>query len=620
MSGRSLLLVFILIACPASHLLGQRVSCSEATYQRLMKRARKLTVNGRYELAIKTYTSAKTCKPAYTAQVDQEIADVFERVDGERRRAIRAEQRAIQARDLAEQRRKEAVSNQLAAISSNALYVNKNNSDALQIAKLALDTAFTPTSSQALGEAYYTLFDQGALHQADIQQHQAKINGIRLSSDGRYFSTFSDDQTIKLWDFQGQLVADLLGHTAAVKEVLFSPNSDYLLSCAGDSTARLWNIKGQILHTFKDKGDRMDKAGFSPDGQRILTLSGKGHAKIWDLSGQLQGQLNDFVSDDPGPLFSPDGTHLLTSHYDHSLRLWDAAGNLIIKLAGHQDYIRGAKFSHDGQFILTYAYEETAKLWDINGRLLSNLPHQGKVADVIFSPDGNYILTRSEHYFQDSNTVKLWSGTGAEVLDLNPDGDNINTAIFSPDGNTIFTLAESGFGKLWNLEGDHMATLSTRSPQDAVFSPDGSFLLTQSRDEDLLLWRSNGTLIGDLKKQSSFRFSPNGQYILTTLKDLSAGKVSLWDLNGNLLANLNKHEREVEQALFFAQRPVCPDPFQLFGRAQCKTLGSGSAYACRSWRAPGHCQNCLVSRFGKRSDLWRRRHPEALANNRSIDH
>ena len=122
-------------------LRAQRIPCSEATYRSLMDQASQLAKQGRYDLAIKKYTSAKTCKPGYTPLVDREIARVFIQVGNERDRAVAAERQARRERDRAEQRRKEAVANQLAAISSNALYVDKSNSDALQLAKLAMAAA-----------------------------------------------------------------------------------------------------------------------------------------------------------------------------------------------------------------------------------------------------------------------------------------------------------------------------------------------------------------------------------------------------------------------------------------------------------------------------------------------
>ncbi|MFC2140780.1 WD40 repeat domain-containing protein [Acidobacteriota bacterium] len=85
----------------------------------------------------------------------------------------------------------------------------------------------------------------------------------------------------------------------------------------------------------------------------------------------------------------------------------------------------------------------------------------------------------------------------------------------------------------------------------AVFSPDGTRILTASRDKTAKLWDLKGNLLADLNKHTDWVyaaiFSPDGTRILTASRDKTA---KLWDLKGNLLADLNKHTLWVNSAVF----------------------------------------------------------------------
>jgi WD40 repeat protein len=85
----------------------------------------------------------------------------------------------------------------------------------------------------------------------------------------------------------------------------------------------------------------------------------------------------------------------------------------------------------------------------------------------------------------------------------------------------------------------------------AVFSPDSSKILTASADKTAKLWDLRGNVLADLNQHkgwvNSAVFSPDGSKILTAARDKTA---KLWDLNGNVLADLNQHRRWVSCAVF----------------------------------------------------------------------
>lgn len=120
----------------------------------------------------------------------------------------------------------------------------------------------------------------------------------------------------------------------------------------------------------------------------------------------------------------------------------------------------------------------------------------------------------------------------------------------SPSPAVVRVLSEAAYSTwerpFYTAEFKHEGVINT-----AVFSPDGSKILTASNDKTAKLWDLQGNLLADLKGHTSSvtsaLFSPDGRKILTASWDDTA---KLWDLQGNLLADLKGHIDTVVSAVF----------------------------------------------------------------------
>jgi len=116
---------------------------------------------------------------------------------------------------------------------------------------------------------------------------------------------------------------------------------------------------------------------------------------------------------------------------------------------GHTDRVTSVVFSPDGQQILSGSWDKTLKLWDVNtGSLVRSFTgHTDSVNSVAFSPDGQTILSGSS-----DNTVKLWNvSTGQLIYTFIGHSGSVNSVAISSDGQIILSGSSDGTIKLWNI-------------------------------------------------------------------------------------------------------------------------------------------------------------------------
>ncbi len=103
--------------------------------------------------------------------------------------------------------------------------------------------------------------------------------------------------------------------------------------------------------------------------------------------------------------FSPMAKQLLQHHKIKRARLWDVkTGKQLVLFKGHENNIERVLFSPNGQRVLTQSDREV-RLWDIHsGKSLVTLSHEnGYIRHAEFSPDGERIITAGS-----DGTVRIW--------------------------------------------------------------------------------------------------------------------------------------------------------------------------------------------------------------------
>ena len=283
---------------------------------------------------------------------------------------------------------------------------------------------------------------------------------------------------------------------------------------------------------------------FSPDNTQLAVMSSIG---IWLYDVQT-GKAVKLLTEHSGVVFSPDWQTFAKKGKNNTVELWELHTNTLKKsFEGHTENTVPVAFSPDGKMIASGDDAGVTRLWDIeSGKHKSILTPHKSVSKVIFSPDGQTIMSRG------NNDYQLWDTATGEFKARLEDTIRINRVAFNADGTILFGVS----GKELRLWDTHTGKIKMRLGVDSsypppVLSPDGQTIASARwSDSTVELWDSQTgklkrTLIGNpeyvkgiaitngvpklvdypIKPISSIAFSPDGQ----TLAASSRHEIVFWD-------------------------------------------------------------------------------------------
>ncbi|MDB9517280.1 hypothetical protein PN466_10010 [Roseofilum reptotaenium CS-1145] len=255
---------------------------------------------------------------------------------------------------------------------------------------------------------------EGDFIQEIVNNENTAFYQISVSYDGLNIAAATYKKTVDIVDNLGNVLSTLDGHTKPIPTVEFSPKEEIVVTGSDDQSIKIWSINGDLIQDIPNAHKaEINIISFHPNGQIIGSGGEDNQAKLWDLNGNLLITLEDHRSSVIGMDFHLNQDLIATSSTDHTVKLWKSDGTLIATLdktkQGHTNWVNRVKFSPDGTLLASASDDSTIKLWNVKDPektyLVTTLSlHTNWVRDIDFSRDGQYLVSASA-----DQTVVRWN-------------------------------------------------------------------------------------------------------------------------------------------------------------------------------------------------------------------
>ena len=211
-----------------------------------------------------------------------------------------------------------------------------------------------------------------------IRAHGGAAVTLAISPDGRMLATGGGDRTVQLWSLADRTPLGpplVTGHKSNVVSLAFSLDGSLLATASWDGTVMVWDIatrRPRLPPLALSGGNQIESVAFSPDGR---TLGAGGSSGAWIVAA--------------------------------------ATGQLRVPALAHPGGVKNVAFSRDGRLLATGGGAGTLLLWSVDKGEPVRPPllgHQKWIESIVFTPDGNGLLSSSD------DTTILWNETSIHRL------------------------------------------------------------------------------------------------------------------------------------------------------------------------------------------------------------
>lgn len=260
--------------------------------------------------------------------------------------------------------------------------------------------------------------------------HSGRVFGLAYLTS-RALVTGDGAGVLRRWDpGTGRLGAERPGaHQGRIMGVAASPDGTLLATIGADGTARVWNAEDLSPHTDALETDAAGGGDvtFTPTGDRVIVASGR-WVSVWTTDGERVSAFEAGKDVIWGVAMSPDGSLIATASADLTVAIWALDDPSAVQhRLGHSGVATDVVFSADGETLITTSRAGEVRFWDRRSGQLLGEPYEadtdsiGEVWRVAYDPERSQVWFAGEDgdvRAIDALDLELACETAGDVLDL----------------------------------------------------------------------------------------------------------------------------------------------------------------------------------------------------------
>jgi len=306
-----------------------------------------------------------------------------------------------------------------------------------------------------------------------------------------------------------------------------------VLTWSNESTLRLWNFKTGKCLTLKGHSGSVHGALLLEGSSRALSWSEDGNLRIWTLETGSSCILEGHSAPVNGATLFDHGVSTLTWSDDHTLRVWNLETGKSRVLEGHTEPVVGALILDGGNRAVSWANTSSSyvredrelRLWDLNTGACHIIEANGMSYSSDYCGEGRHIISYHPedsllwHFDLKADSVRPLEGHTAEVW---------GTALME-GGNRTLSWSGDGTLRLWNLESkDRENNGRHRRPVSAIAQlNDDQSAVSWSWDGTLLHWKLETGCVQVLERGINASLRDGYRYAITWAENKHP---KIWDL------------------------------------------------------------------------------------------
>lgn len=231
----------------------------------------------------------------------------------------------------------------------------------------------------------------------NLSKFQENAYGGSYRQDGRLLVAGDEQGSVKLFDTNSKNVLRLFkGHKAPTHRTHFTPDLLHIASFSDDQTVKLWDIASEkVVHTFSDHSDYIRAGCVNPVSENMI-VSGGYDKKInfYDTRTQQVSFSVNHESAVESVLFLPSGGIFLSAG-GTEVCVWDifAGGKLLTRLSHHHKTVTCLRLASNGRRILSSGLDRHVKIYDVASyQNVHTLTFPNAVLSLAVAPQNQFVV------------------------------------------------------------------------------------------------------------------------------------------------------------------------------------------------------------------------------------